>query len=73
MMGEMEENQRRRISCRKWLNDVGNWCQEKIYTLSRMALDWDEWRQRSKCGHTFTTKTTFKNNFHSFKNNFQIV
>jgi len=49
MMGVMEGNQRRRRPCRKWLNDIGDWCQEKIHTPSRIALDRYEWKQRVKC------------------------
>jgi len=54
--GVMEGNQRRWRPCRKWLDDIGDWCMEKIHTLSKIALDRDhEWRRRVKC--TFDTYT----------------
>jgi len=48
MMEVMEGNQRRRRPCREWLADIGDWCQKKIHTLSKMALDRGKWRQRIK-------------------------
>jgi len=47
-MGVMEGNQRRGKLCREGLDDIGDWCEEKINILSRMALDRDEWKQRVK-------------------------
>jgi len=38
-----------RKSCKEWLDDIGDWCHEKIHTLSRMALNRIEWRQKVKC------------------------
>jgi len=52
MMGMLEGNQRRGRSCREWLDDIGDWCKEKIHTpstVSRMTLDRDEWKKRVKC------------------------
>jgi len=46
MIGKMDGNQIRGRPCREWLGDFGDWCHENIQTLSRVALDWVERRQR---------------------------
>jgi len=42
MMGMMEGNQRIERPCREWLDDIKDWCHERIHTLSRIALNEDE-------------------------------
>jgi len=40
MIGIMEGNQRRGRPCREWLDDIGDWCQEKIHTLSTVSRNY---------------------------------
>jgi len=44
VFGIMEGTSRRGRPNREWMDDIKEWCQEDIYTLSRMAQDRDLWR-----------------------------
>jgi len=48
MMAVMEGYQRRGRPCREGLDDIGDWCQDKIHMLSRMVFDRNEWRHLHK-------------------------
>ena len=44
VFGRMEGTSRKGRPCREWLDDISEWCQEKIDVLQRKAQDRDLWR-----------------------------
>ena len=45
MLGMMEGQSRRGRPSREWLDDIKEWCQMDIYSLSRMAQDRGQWER----------------------------
>jgi hypothetical protein len=48
MMGIMEGTGRRGRPNREWLDDIRDWCQKELHSLSRLALDRDTWKNQIK-------------------------
>lgn len=48
MMGIMEGTGRRGRPNREWLDDIKEWCQNDLQSLSRLALDRDRWKKVTK-------------------------
>jgi len=44
VFGIMDEQTRRGRPSREWLNDMKEWCQTDIHTISREARDRAQWR-----------------------------
>src|SRR5260221_8754759 len=49
MMGIMEGTGRRGRTNREWLDDVRDWCQKDVHSLSLLAQDSEMWKQVTKC------------------------
>jgi hypothetical protein len=49
MTGMMEGKGRRGRPCREWLDDIKDWCQSDIYSLTQLAQDRDVWRKMINC------------------------
>ena len=48
MLGTMDGTGRRGRPNREWLDDIRDWCQEDIHTLSVLAQDREMWKQKTK-------------------------
>ena len=49
MLGSMDGNGRRGRPNREWIDDIKEWCNQDIYSLSRSAQDRGLWRRTIKC------------------------
>ena len=45
LFGTMEGQTRRGRPSREWLDDIKEWCQSDIYSLSKVALDRSQWKE----------------------------
>jgi len=49
MLSEMEGAKRRGRSCREWLDDIKEWCEEDIGHLRKAVQDRNKWKEMVKC------------------------
>src|SRR6218665_2497995 len=44
MMGMMEGTRRRGSPCREWMDDITDWCQTDVHSLSLLAQNRETWK-----------------------------
>ena len=49
MVGIMEGTGKRGRPSREWLDDIRDWCQKDVHSLSTIAQDRSEWKAMVKC------------------------
>jgi len=48
MLGIMDGKGRRGRPNREWIDDIKEWCQKYLYSLTISAQDWKLWKQTMK-------------------------
>ena len=49
MLGSMDGKEKRGRPKREWLDDIREWCQKDIQTLSRLANEREVWKEMVNC------------------------